>query len=485
MFIRSTYCLALISVLLSGCMLIGYDAVVDGSEPDSDIGRADGSTRNRNDAQSQDATGERDAFIAPATDGAMDGSAETGTFDGATDGSQQDASDSSTDSAFDDAPTEECEIGEMWCEEDKLYACNTTGAVEMSQDCAALGNQCEIGVCNAPEGKCEKQPASTDTYFCDGDLSMSCDGLGSVVTAADCSAKGNSCSTGVCDSSTGQCELVPITEDKTWCEGNAIYTCDNSGASALSQDCSDLDDSCNSGVCNPVNTTCIKQPVALNSPCLGNGQCNESGTCLCTQSDVWCYGDQLLSCNDIGVAVDQTDCSTLSDACNVGVCDPEEKTCAKEPKTGNPSCGFSGICDNQGRCIFGNESCETGLGGRCAIFCDPTVSSCVLDCSDTTQCDAICGSGATCDVNCASSQSCSATCETGSVCNLTCTNSAVSCLFDCRQAESCYDVSCPEPVGCLLACDLSFSNCSFESCSYEEYCGNGVYACNTTCPPTT
>jgi len=472
-------------------MLIGYDSLVDGSESDTSTGRDDASTGN--DAMggrdafivpTTDATGDRDGFIPSITDGSIDTSVEATVPDGAMDSSQQDASDSATDSAFDDAPSDECETGEVWCEGKKLYACDATGAADLIEDCATYGNRCELGVCNASEGKCEKQPVSNDTHFCDGDLSMSCNGLGSAVTAEDCSAASTICSNGVCDLNTGQCKLEPTTEDKFWCEDNVLYTCNNSGAPALSQDCSELDEPCNSGVCDPANNVCVKQPVALNSPCLGYGQCDETGTCICTENDVWCYGDQLLSCSESGLAVDREDCSVRGDACNIGVCDSDDNTCNKEPITGNPSCGLGGTCDSQGRCVFGNESCSTGIGGRCNISCDPTISSCLLDCSDTTMCDATCEVGASCDIECSSSLSCSATCESGSVCNLSCTNTVVSCDFDCQEAESCYNVSCPGSVGCVLACDPLFSNCSFDSCSDLTDCGNGVYACNATCPPT-
>ncbi len=484
MFIRSSVCLAFFSILINACVLIGYDALVDGSETDSSVGRADGSTHNPNDASSQDAASERDAFIPPMTDGAVDSGAEAATADGAMDSSQQDASDSGPDSTLDDAPTNECESGEIWCEGDKLFVCSSSGDAELSQDCATLGNRCERGVCNASEGKCEKQPASADTRWCDGDISMSCDGLGAVVTAADCSMTSTVCSTGVCDSNTGQCELKPITEDKFWCEGNALYTCDSDGSPALSQNCSDLDDPCNSGVCDTTNNICIKQPVALNSPCFGYGQCDESGSCICPESGVWCYEDQLLSCDESGLVVSREDCSTLSNACNVGVCDPDGPTCTREPITENSSCGFDGSCDAQGRCVFGHDSCSMGVGGRCSISCDPDISPCLLDCSDTMICEATCQAEAICDIECSSDSSCSATCEAGSVCNLSCTNTAVSCIFDCREAESCYNVSCPGPVGCVLACDPAFSKCSFDSCSNEIDCGNGIYACNAACPPT-
>ena len=209
--------------------------------------------------------------------------------DSTIDSPQQDAADTGTDSDFDDAPTDICQPGDSWCDGDRLMSCNASGLAEVEQDCSGLSNTCEVGRCNESENRCEGQPRSSGTRWCDGNILMACDGQGSSEVVKDCASDSDRCNTGVCNSTNRRCELEPLSSDVSWCEGDVLYTCNSSGASVVSQNCADLSDACNTGECDSAENRCAAVPLPVNSVCLGNGVCDDSGTCLCTPDDSWCY----------------------------------------------------------------------------------------------------------------------------------------------------------------------------------------------------
>jgi hypothetical protein len=82
---------------------------------------------------------------------------------------------------------------------------------------------------------------------------------------ADCVMLDDACNTGTCDLGTFACVKTPVM-DATVCDDEDMCT----GASACQAgacvgtdptDCTDLDSSCGTGVCDPVNGTCGVQPV--------------------------------------------------------------------------------------------------------------------------------------------------------------------------------------------------------------------------------
>ncbi len=122
-------------------------------------------------------------------------------------------------------------------------------------------------------------------------------------------------------------------------------------------DCSALTDQCNVGVCNETLDTCEAQPTNEGLAC-------DDGD-LCTTGDVCTAG----VC--AGTAVD---CSALTDACNVGTCNPATGICEAVPANEGLSCDDGIFCN-------GTETCSAGTcvssGDPCApLFCDETTRTC-------------------------------------------------------------------------------------------------------------
>jgi hypothetical protein len=133
-----------------------------------------------------------------------------------------------------------------------------------------------------------------------------------------------------------------------------VDICVNSACQHLPVDCSNLDDQCNVGVCDPGTGTCEKDPLPLN----GNS-CNDGN--LCTANDI---------CTNGTCAGSAKDCSTLTDQCNVGVCDPGTGTCEQDPvpKNGN-------ACNDVDNCTE-NDIC---VNGECAGTDIPDCISCAIE----------------------------------------------------------------------------------------------------------
>ncbi len=480
MFIRFILFTVFLLALQNGCMLIGYDSLTDGSAPDSGIEPEDGAGGRSSDGMVSDATSSRDSSLPDAMDAAEADAAEAAIIsDGSMDGPQQDAAETGTDADFDDAPTDICQPGELWCDGDKLMKCNASGLAEVEQDCSTLSNTCEVGACKKTENQCETRPRSTGTRWCDGDMLMACDGQGSSEEVKDCSSDSDTCNTGVCNSTTRQCELEPLTSPPSWCEGDVLYTCSN-GASVVGQDCLDLSDACNTGVCVAEESRCDAVPVQADTVCLGNGACNDSGTCLCTPDDVWCYDNKLVSCDSYGYISDIEDCGLLDNICNTGVCDTDGKTCKREPVADGRACGQNGTCDIEGNCVINPSSCSSG--SNCVLSCSPEIAPCLLICGDADSCTATCQEDSTCAVDCASAATCQVFCEDDATCDVACGSTTLECLIDCTEAESCSNIVCPTDVHCIVSCDPLNSDCGFDGCPEPDDCGSGVYSCNGSCP---
>lgn len=113
-------------------------------------------------------------------------------------------------------------------------------------------------------------------------------------------------------------------------------------------DCSEFNTQCTTGVCNP-NHTCDAVPSNNGSPCDDGDLCTTSETCNAGS----CGGGAPL------------DCSAMSNACNLGVCNPQNGACTMQPaNNGNP-------CNDNNACTV-NEVCNAG---SCA---DPNAPGYVL-----------------------------------------------------------------------------------------------------------
>ncbi|MBN1656229.1 MAG: hypothetical protein JXA30_20840 [Deltaproteobacteria bacterium] len=475
MFKKAVMCTTALAALASGCMLIGYDTLPEDGQPDTDVdqgdGNAGGNAGSSGDGMVRDASDARDSSMPDAMDAADDDAVADGTIsDRSMDSPRQDASESGVDSTYDDAPFDGCQPGETWCDGDKLMVCSDDGIGQIEQDCSYLDTRCAVGVCDDSENQCITQPLSADTRWCVLNTLFGCDGEGSVRTVEFCSLNGDRCNIGVCDSDAGRCKLEPILDETFWCEEDVRYTCDQNGSAIISQNCADLSDACNTGVCLSSENDCAQIPLENDTACFGNGTCDGSGTCVCEPDATWCYEDQLITCGSDGNIAETQDCTLLSGACADGVCNPGGKICIAEPVTDGRACGEGGKCDSEGNCVIGTDVCQSV--NDCEITCEPGVSPCILSCEGADACTATCQAGSNCSIDCANAQTCNVVCEQGATCDVSCDLSNISsCLVDCLQGAS-----------CLLRCDPLNLECRLNLCLNREECGNGVYSCNASCP---
>jgi hypothetical protein len=101
-------------------------------------------------------------------------------------------------------------------------------------------------------------------------------------------------------------------------------------------DCSQLDDQCLIGVCNPNTGQCESLPVNEFGPC-------DDGD-LCTEEDICSNG----AC--VGLPVD---CSALDGECLVGVCNPATGACESAPGNEGNACDDGDVCTQDDFCTNG------------------------------------------------------------------------------------------------------------------------------------
>ena len=141
-------------------------------------------------------------------------------------------------------------------------------------------------------------------------------------------------------------------------------------------DCSGMDDMCNTGVCNAATGECAREPRADGTAC-------DDGS-ACTSDDACAAG----AC--IGAA---TDCSAMTDMCNVGMCDSATGACMAMPMADGSTCDDGDGCTTDDACTGG--ACAgaavdcTGDADMCnTAACDPATGTCVLTpVADDTACD--------------------------------------------------------------------------------------------------
>jgi hypothetical protein len=152
------------------------------------------------------------------------------------------------------------------------------------QDCSALSDACNTGVCNETLDTCVKQPKADGTACDDGQfctVSDACASGACVGGARDCSALSNTCNTGVCNETLDTCAAQPKA-DGTACDDGQFCTVSDACASGAcvggARDCSALSNACNTGVCNETLTTCAAEPLPNGTSC-GPSQTCSNGVC--------------------------------------------------------------------------------------------------------------------------------------------------------------------------------------------------------------
>ncbi len=286
-----------------------------------------------------------------------------------------------------------CDNGEFCTIDD---TCNATGQCRPGdpRDCGSPPQCFGSMTCSNAQSACLPSSPETGAPCDDGDLCTDnvCEAGSCVVDeATDCSNLDDECVTGVCDPATGSCEAVNVA-DGTGCDLNDGDVCTVGSCSAGS---------------------CVSQPLV----------CDDGNACTVDFCDpVTGCGSTPLDCSD-------------GDACTIDSCDPDSG-CVNTPID----------CDDSDACTV--NSCDSDIG----CVSEP------VDCDDSNECT----------VN---------TCDSATGCESTNVTDGTACTFDdglpCT-AGVCLDGACAQDV---------ISGCAIDGACVdagEEHPGNSCLFCDPT-----
>ncbi|HXC51118.1 MAG TPA: hypothetical protein VN634_09565, partial [Candidatus Limnocylindrales bacterium] len=347
------------------------------------------------------------------------------------------------------------------------------------QNCSSFADQCNDAACDVETG-CFAHPKSNGTTCNDGNictLSDQCiDGVCSG-TPKDCSSLTDACHTGTCDAETGEC--VAITHaDGSRCNDHDKCTVDDSCqagvCSGSAKDCSELNDACNTGTCNPQNGQC--DAVSNTGPCNDGLFCNGADTCAGGSCSVHA-GDP---CTGGGIC--GSTCNESADNCfasantvcraSAGICDMAENctgssaTCPSNTfASGNTCRSASGICDVAETCNGLSASCPADGFASTSVRCRASSGEC-----DVAE---FCSGAATCPADSFASGSTPCTSD-GNACTNDLCNGSGTCAHPNNTAP------CNDGTFCNGADTCSGGTCSVHAgnpCTGGGICGS---SCNET-----
>jgi hypothetical protein len=269
-------------------------------------------------------------------------------------------------------------------------------------DCAALDDACNVGSC--VNNVCTPEPANEGTSCPTGLFCMVngfCTGGACVGSPMTCPGT-DACNVGSCDEATQTCNTMQGNDGDPCLPTNDV--CFSAGicsagtcAGTEATDCSYLDDTCNTGSCDPV-MGCTATPFPNGTPCPGTSVCFASGVCsngtcngaptVCPPSTTAC---QVNTCVDpigctLEIAPDGTACATASlclagQTCTGGACGggtpanegmscPNTSACTQGSKCTAGACTGTAIT----ACVSGDGCCPTGCTAENDSDCNCNVN---------------------------------------------------------------------------------------------------------------
>jgi len=350
-----------------------------------------------------------------------------------------------------------CMAGTSNCKGNAVRRCNAAGDGYDStpcgarQTCSAPGGvaACATWICTAGMAECDASAKKL--------ITCAADGL-SVATTVDCSAQGQVCFA-------GKCQTLICAPSMRFCEGKALKQCSADGLSATTvQTCLTTE------YCDDASTTCR--------------------TGVCTPNQPGCDGTRAAVCNALGSGwLAGTDCNTLvGERCSAGacVCAASRADCDGNPTTGceenlSTSTAHCGAC--KAACSSNHIASLVCSAGNCTGDCNVGFADCDLDkrtngCEiDLTNDAAHCGS---CTTPCSSANMQSVTCA-ANVCNGMCSPGFADCDGN-KQTNGCERDLTNDPDacgGCGLSCSstgMATRTCTASTCN--GMCTSGFADCD-------
>ncbi len=368
-----------------------------------------------------------------------------------------------------------CDDGDLCTQDDACVAGVCQGS---AKTCSHLDDTCATGVCNAATGQCVQQPANQGGSCSDGNACTT----------------GDKCQSGVCVGGTynsvcGQVNCATAAAGTACDDGNPCTlddSCQAGVCTGSSKDCSAFGDGCNEGVCNTATGACTVQPANEGGACDDGVSCTSNDTCTagscygsnnpeCANNTACGAGTNGMACNDAkpctindvcsnGACVGTAkNCSGAGDSCNTGSCDPATGVCKSAPANNGASCNDQVTCTSPDTCLDGE--CTGPVSPTCAN--QGTVNPCE-GAADGTPCED------------------GSLCTTGDQCVA---GACVGTAKSCSQLDSACAVGvCDGATGqCTTAAANNGASCNDgEACTYSDVCHDGqcVGAVDPVCAST-
>jgi len=330
--------------------VVGDEGSLGDEDPGMEEGDADAETPSCADLDTACATGVFDAELGECTSVPMEDGTVCDDGNPCTEGDACAGGGCSPGPALDDGA--ECDDGEL-CTEGDL--CTGGICAGVAVDCRETAGGCR-GVCDPATGGCVDEPLPD----------------GSECNDRDACTTGESCAAGVCGGGENAC-FCRGKADGTPCDDGSACTvgdaCAGDACTGTLVDCSDHDDACNEGACDPASGVCGAVPRAPGTPCEDGDACTTGDAC------------ELGRCAGAPV-----DCSSLDGPCVQGACDASTGECSEEPLADGLPCDDGNPCSGHDACAAG--SCE----GQ-ADVCTPCTGKTAGDSCDDGD---ACTSGDTC-----------------------------------------------------------------------------------------
>ena len=176
-----------------------------------------------------------------------------------------------------------CEDGDL-CTEDETCSAGVCSGTAV--DCSHLDDDCVEGTCNPSDGTCETNPINQGLPCSDDDLCTEndlCQSGSCIGEAVDCTAFEDTCNSAACDPGTGSCVQTSINEGQTCNDGLrcTLYdACADGICTGVPRDCSVLDSYCSEGICNPTTGQCQMNPIREGETCDDGLPCTTDDTCV-------------------------------------------------------------------------------------------------------------------------------------------------------------------------------------------------------------
>ena len=351
-------------------------------------------------------------------------------------------------------------------------------------------NDCTNDYCDEDYGWCVFDGTAFEGDFCAThdacSINSQCNNQGQCVSTLtkDCTIFESSCSEAICNSTTGECDIIPIVGP--WCDDGDACTfndvCTSEGCIGSPKNCDDYND-CTQDQCHSPDGTCTH--TLIEGHCLLDELCYEDGYVYpyrpfspCWSCDVststisWtplpdgtsCDDGDLCTSGDICDANTGTcmgtpmDCSHLDSDCSVGTC--FYGTCISVAINAGSACDDGLYCTVNDRCsskgVCSGEARECGgFDGSCNVAtCDEGSASCLsVPIADYTKCPMF---ASVCDG------------ETYCLAGVCTTSDPVSCD---PSPNSCISSECDSTYGCI---EVPYYNTACDDhnvCTIGDFCG--------------